>query len=405
MYYYTSNKIEQKRIIKYNNISVRYHFQQSPGTAERRSIMLVKVGINGFGRIARVILRILEERDTDIEVCAINLRNADIHRMAYQMEYDSVFGRFKGRVRATDTELVINGKKIKVFSEEDPSKIDWASTGAEYIIESTGKFRTLEDCAKHFVGGAKKVILTAPGKDKDFPTFVMGVNHRTYDPSMRIISNASCTTNCLAPLAKVINDTFGIEKALMSTIHASTSKQKPVDSNGGRDWRTGRSVFNNIIPSSTGAAKAVGMVIPELKGKMTGMSFRVPTNDVSVVDLTAQLKTKTTYEDICDAVEDASRHSMKGIIEYNTDEIVSSDLRGNFQTCIFDVKAGIMLDDSFVKLIAWYDNEWGYSNQCIDLVQYAARQDLKKVEREAKAAAKKAEAEAAAAEEKKAAKK
>ena len=367
--------------------------------------MLVKVGINGFGRIARVIHRILEERDTDIEVCAINLRNADIHRMAYQMEYDSVFGRFKGRVRSTDTELVINGKKIKVFSEEDPAKIDWASAGAEYIIESTGKFRTLEDCAKHFEGGAKKVILTAPGKDKEFPTFVMGVNHRTYDPSMKIISNASCTTNCLAPLAKVINDTFGIEKALMSTIHASTSKQKPVDSNGGRDWRTGRSVFNNIIPSSTGAAKAVGMVIPELKGKMTGMSFRVPTNDVSVVDLTAQLKTKTTYEDICDAVEDASRHSMKGIIEYNTDEIVSSDLRGNFQTCIFDVKAGIMLDDSFVKLIAWYDNEWGYSNQCIDLLQYAARQDIKKVEREAKAAAKKAAEAAAAAEEKKAAKK
>ena len=350
--------------------------------------MLVKVGINGFGRIARVILRILEERDTDIEVCAINLRNADISRMAYQMEYDSVFGRFRGRVRSTDTELVINGKKIRVFSEDDPAKIDWASAGAEYIIESTGKFTTLEGCEKHFQGGAKKVILTAPGKDEGFPTFVMGVNNQTYDPSMRIISNASCTTNCLAPLAKVINDNFGIEKALMSTIHASTSKQKPVDSNGGRDWRTGRSVFNNIIPSSTGAAKAVGMVIPELRGKMTGMSFRVPTNDVSVVDLTAQLKKKTTYEEICDAVEYASQHTMKGIIEYNNDEIVSSDLRGNFHTCIFDVKAGIMLDDSFVKLIAWYDNEWGYSNQCIDLVEYAARQDVKKVEREAKAAAK-----------------
>jgi len=355
--------------------------------------MLVKVGINGYGRIARVILRILEERDTDIEVCAINLRNADIKRMAYQMEYDSVFGRFRGRVRATDTELVINGKKMKVFSEEDPAKIDWASTGAEYIIESTGKFTNLADCEKHFQGGAKKVILTAPGKDKDFPTFVMGVNNDTYDPSMRIISNASCTTNCLAPLAKVVNDNFGIEKALMSTIHASTSKQKPVDSNGGRDWRTGRSVFNNIIPSSTGAAKAVGMVIPELQGKMTGMSFRVPTNDVSVVDLTAQLKTKTSYEEICDAIEYASRHAMKGIIEYNTDEIVSTDLRGNFHTCIFDVKAGIMLDDSFVKLIAWYDNEWGYSNQCIDLVQYAAREDLKKAERAAKQAAKKKMAE------------
>ena len=339
--------------------------------------MLIRVGINGFGRIARVILRILEERDNDIEVCAINLRNADISRMAYQMEYDSVFGRFRGRVRYTDNELVINGKKIHVFSEDDPANIDWASTGAEYIIESTGKFLRLEDCEKHFKGGAKKVILTAPGKDPDFPTFVFGVNNESYDPSMRIISNASCTTNCLAPLAKVLNEKFGIERALMSTIHASTSKQKPVDSNGGRDWRTGRSVFNNIIPSSTGAAKAVGMVIPELKGKMTGLSFRVPTNDVSVVDLTAQLKTKTNYDEICEAIEHASRHEMKDIIEYNTDEIVSSDLRGNFQTCIFDVKAGIMLDDTFVKLIAWYDNEWGYSNQCINLLQYVARKDAK----------------------------
>lgn len=344
--------------------------------------MVVKVGINGFGRIARVIMRILEERDTDIEVCGINLRNADIKRMAYQMEYDSVFGRFKGRVRATDHELVINGKKIKVFSESDPSKIDWASCEAEYIIESTGVFRTLDDCAKHFEGGAKKVILTAPGKDDNFPTFVMGVNNHTYNPDMKIVSNASCTTNCLAPLAKVINDTFGIDRAFMSTIHASTSKQKPVDSNGGRDWRTGRSVFNNIIPSSTGAAKAVGLVIPELQGKMTGMSFRVPTNDVSVVDLTAQLSHSATYEEICDAIEKASETYMKGIIEYNTDELVSTDLRGNFQTCIFDEKAGIMLDDTFVKLIAWYDNEWGYSNQCINLVQYIARCDSKNVARQ-----------------------
>ena len=222
----------------------------------------------------------------------------------------------------------------------------------------------------------------------------MGVNHQTYDPSMKLISNASCTTNCLAPLTKVINDKFGIEKALMSTIHASTSKQKPVDSNGGRDWRTGRSVFNNIIPSSTGAAKAVAQVIPEMKGKMTGMSFRVPTNDVSVVDLTAQLKTSTTYEEICDAVEEASQTYMKGIIEYNEDELVSGDIRGNYQTCVFDAKAGIMLDDSFVKLLAWYDNEWGYANQCINLVQYIARQDLKAVERAKKAAAKKAAAKA-----------
>ncbi len=340
--------------------------------------MVINVGINGFGRIARVIMRILEERDTDIEVCAINLRNADIKRMAYQMEYDSVFGRFGGRVRATENELVINGKKIRVFSEDDPANIDWAGAGVDYVIEATGKFTKMAECEKHFEGGAKRVILTAPGKDDGFPTFVMGVNHKSFDPAtMHVISAASCTTNCLAPMAKVINDNFGIRRALMSTIHASTSKQKPVDSNGGRDWRTGRSVFNNIIPSTTGAAKAVGLVIPELQGRMTGMSFRVPTNDVSVVDMTAELETNTTYRDICDAMEEASMGSMKGIIEYNDDEIVSCDLRGNYNTCIFDVKAGIMLDSNFVKLIAWYDNEWGYSNQCINLLQYIARQDEK----------------------------
>ena len=341
--------------------------------------MVIKVGINGFGRIARVIMRILEERDTDIEVCAINLRNADVERMAYQMEYDSVFGRFKGRVRAEGDHLVINGKHIKVFSESEPDKIDWASEGVDYVIESTGAFRSMEDCRRHLIGGAKKVILTAPGKDEDFPTFVYGVNHRTYSPDLEVISNASCTTNCLAPLSKVINDNFGIERALMSTIHSSTSKQKPVDSNGGRDWRTGRSVFNNIIPSTTGAAKAVGLVMPELKGRMTGVSFRVPSNDVSVIDVTMQLKKPTTYAKICEAVEDASDSYMKGIIEYNDDEIVSGDIRGNYNTCVFDVKAGLMLDETFVKLIAWYDNEWGYSNQCINLLQYIAREDDKLV--------------------------
>ncbi len=346
--------------------------------------MVIKVGINGFGRIGRVIMRILESRDTDIEVCGINVRNADIKRMAYMMEYDSVFGRFKGKVRATDSELVINGKKIKVFNESDPSKIDWASCGAEYIIESTGAFRTIEECKKHLNGGAKKVILTAPGKDEDFPTFVYGVNQKTYDPSMTVISNASCTTNCLAPLTKVINDGIGIERAFMSTIHASTSKQKPVDSNGGRDWRTGRSVFNNIIPSTTGAAKAVGKVLPEMNGKMTGMSFRVPTNDVSVIDLTAVLSRKTSYEEICDLVEEASETTFRNIIEYNEDEIVSGDIRGSYATCVFDVKAGIMLDDTFVKLIAWYDNEWGYSNQCIDMLIHAARTDEKEKGRKTK---------------------
>ena len=336
----------------------------------------VKVGINGFGRIARVILRSLEMRDTDIEIVGINLHHADFKRMAYQVEYDSVFGRFMGEVGVTDNGIRINGKDIRVFSEDDPADIDWASCGAEYVIESTGKFLTRMACSRHFLGGAKKVIITAPAKSNDIPTFVMGVNHETYDPAtMSIVSNASCTTNCLAPLTKVIHEAFGIEKALMSTIHASTSKQKPVDSNGGRDWRTGRSVFNNIIPSTTGAAKAVGKVIPELNGKMTGMSFRVPCNDVSVVDLTAQLKTKTSYEEICKVIKEAADGPMKGIIEYNNDELVSADLRGNFNTCIFDEKAGIMLDDSFVKLIAWYDNEWGYSNKVIDLVEHVAKTD------------------------------
>lgn len=360
----------------------------------------IKVGINGFGRIGRVILRSLQYRDTDIEVCGINVHNADFKKMAYQFEYDSVFGRFEGKVTATDTGICINGKNIYVYSEDDPADIDWSKCGAEYIIESTGKFRTKMACSRHFIGGAKKVVLTAPAKDDVMPTFVMGVNNEEYDPeTMTVVSNASCTTNCLAPLTKVVNDTFGIEKALMSTIHAATSKQRPVDSNTGSDWRIGRSVFNNIIPSTTGAAKAVGRVIPELKGKMTGMSFRVPTSDVSVVDLTAQLKTKTTYEEICAAIKKASEGPMKGIIEYNTDQLVSSDLRGNYNSCVFDEKAGIMLDDTFVKLIAWYDNEWGYSNKVIDLVIYMARKD--KALEDARAAAIAAAAEREAKQEKK----
>ena len=335
----------------------------------------IKVGINGFGRIGRVILRSLEMRDTNVEVCGINIHNADHARMAYQFEYDSVFGRFQGDVEATDDGIRVNGHDIHVFSEDDPADIDWKSCGAEYIIESTGRFRTVLGCRRHLLGGARRVVLTAPSKD-DMPMFVMGVNNQEYDPAtMQVVSNASCTTNCLAPLAKVVNDAFGIDKGLMSTIHASTSKQKPVDSNGGRDWRTGRSVFNNIIPSTTGAAKAVGKVIPELNGKLTGMSFRVPCNDVSVVDLTAELSRPTSYQEICDAIRAAAEGPMKGIIEYNNDELVSADLRGNFNTCIFDEKAGIMLDDTFVKLIAWYDNEWGYSNKVIDLLVYVAEQD------------------------------
>ena len=332
---------------------------------------MIKLGINGFGRIGRVVLRSLQERNTNVEVCGINIHSADTARMAYQFEYDSVFGRFPGDVRAEENGIVVNDKFIRVFSEDDPADIDWASCGAEYIIESTGKFTTRMGCMRHFIGGAKKVIISAPAKGDGVPMFVMGVNNETYDPdTMNVVSNASCTTNCLAPLAKVVNDAFGIEKALMSTIHASTSKQKPVDSNGGRDWRTGRSVFNNIIPSTTGAAKAVGKVIPELNGKMTGMSFRVPTADVSVVDLTAKLKTPTTYAEICRAMEEAAKGSMKGIIACTADPVVSTDLTGFPQTCIFDEKAGIMLGEDFVKLIAWYDNEWGYTNKLIDLMTY-----------------------------------
>ncbi|MGN1231386.1 MAG: type I glyceraldehyde-3-phosphate dehydrogenase, partial [Anaerotignum sp.] len=253
----------------------------------------------------------------------------------------------------------------------------WAECGAEYIVESTGAFNTMEKAALHKIGGAKKVILTAPSKDDIMPTFVMGVNHETYTKDMDIVSNASCTTNCLAPLVKIIHDNFGIEQGLMSTIHSATAKQKAVDARAGRDWRTGRSVFNNIIPSTTGAAKAVGRVIPELKGKMTGMSFRVPTNDVSVVDLTARLKTPATYDQICEKVKEASETYMKGIVSYIDDEVVSSDMLGDSHTCIFDATAGIILDDNFVKLIAWYDNEWGYSNKVVDLIAHMYEVDNK----------------------------
>lgn len=338
----------------------------------------VKVGINGYGRIARVILRITELRETDIEVCGINVHNADTERMAYQLKYDSVFRRFQGSVESTETGLLVNGREVRVFSEDDPENIPWSECGVEYVIESTGKFLTRELASRHFKGGVKKVVLTAPAKDDSIPTFVMGVNSDGYDVSMDIISNASCTTNCLAPLTKVVHDEFGIEKALMSTIHAATKKQKCVDSNAGTDWRVGRSIINNVIPSSTGAAKAVGKVIPELNGKMTGMSFRVPSNDVSVVDLTAQLKTETTYEEICAAIRHAAEGPMKGIIEYNTDPLVSADLVGDYNSCIFDSRAGIMLDSSFVKLIAWYDNEWGYSNRVVEMTSFMARHDTAK---------------------------
>ena len=331
--------------------------------------MAIAVGINGFGRIGRVIMRILANRE-DFEVCGINLRKADLDYMEYMLKYDTVFHGFPGTVEHDEEHLIVNGHKIRVFSETDAAQIPWSECGAEYIIESTGAFNTQEKGAAHFVGGAKKVIITAPAKDDITPTFVMGVNHETYTSDMNVVSNASCTTNCLAPLAKVIQDAFGIEQALMSTIHASTAKQKAVDSRAGRDWRTGRSVLGNIIPSTTGAAKAVGQVIPSLKGKMTGMSFRVPTHDVYVVYLTARLIHPASYHDVCVAMENAARNSMKGIITCTTDQVVSSDLTGFSETCIFDETAGIMLDDDFVKLIAWYDNEWGYTNKLLDLIAY-----------------------------------
>ena len=333
----------------------------------------IKIGINGFGRIGRLVFRAAVKQG-GVEVVGINdLISVDY--MAYMLRYDTVHGHFDGTVEVKDGNLVVNGKTIRVTAEKDPANLRWNEIGAEYVVESTGLFLTKELAGAHIKAGAKRVVMSAPSKD-DTPMFVMGVNNDTY-AGQEIVSNASCTTNCLAPLAKVINDKFGIEQGLMSTIHAATSKQKAVDCNGGDDWRTGRSVFNNIIPSTTGAAKAVGLVVPELKGKLTGMSYRIPSSDVSVVDLTAKLKTPTTYEAICAAVKEASEGSMKGIIEYNNDEIVSSDLRGDYNTSIFDEKAGIMLGDDFVKLVAWYDNEWGYSNKLIDLVAYMAEQDAK----------------------------
>lgn len=333
--------------------------------------MAIKVGINGFGRIGRVALRIMVERGSaTYQMCGINLRNADLDYMVYQVKYDSVFKTFQGTVERDDRHLIINGKKIRVYSEDDAANIPWDDCGAEYIIESTGAYCTTEKASAHFRHGAKKVIISAPAKDDITPTFVMGVNHKRYTPEMDVVSNASCTTNCLAPMTKVINDTFGIEQALMSTIHAATAKQKAVDARAGRDWRTGRSVLGNIIPSTTGAAKAVGVVIPELKGKMTGMSFRVPTNDVSVVDLTARLSRTTTYAEICYAVRHASETYMKDIIGYTTDQVVSTDLIADPCPCVFDEKAGIMLDHDFVKLIAWYDNEFGYSNMVVRMLQH-----------------------------------
>jgi glyceraldehyde 3-phosphate dehydrogenase len=334
--------------------------------------MGVKVGINGFGRIGRIVFRnALEAQDVDI--VAINDPFIDLEYMVYMFKYDSVHGRFKGSVETKDGKLVIDGKAVTVFAERDPANIKWSSVGAEYIIESTGVFTTTEKASAHLKGGAKKVIISAPSADA--PMYVVGVNLDSYDGSVPVISNASCTTNCLAPLAKIINDNFGIVEGLMTTVHATTATQKTVDGPSNKDWRGGRAVNNNIIPSSTGAAKAVGKVIPSLNGKLTGMSFRVPTLDVSVVDLVVRLEKSASYADIKAAVKKASETTHKGIVDYTEDSLVSTDFVGNTHSSIFDAGAGIALNDKFVKLIAWYDNEWGYSRRVVDLLKFAAKQD------------------------------
>jgi glyceraldehyde 3-phosphate dehydrogenase (phosphorylating) len=326
----------------------------------------MKIGINGFGRIGRLAFRAAIERP-DIEVVGINdLVEPDY--MAYMLKYDSTHGQFKGTIAVEGGHLVVNGKTIRVTAEKDPANLKWNEVGAEIVIESTGLFLTQETAQKHIDAGAKKVVMSAPAKD-DTPTFVMGVNHKKLTAQHTIVSNASCTTNCLAPIAKVLNDKFGIAEGLMSTIHAVTATQKTVDGPSHKDWRGGRGAYQNIIPSSTGAAKAVGLVLPELKGKLTGMSFRVPVPDVSVVDLTVRLNTPTTYEEIKKAMKDASEGELKGILGYTEDEVVSEDFKGDARTSIFDAKAGIALSDTFVKVVSWYDNEWGYSNKLIDLVQ------------------------------------
>jgi len=334
----------------------------------------VKVGINGFGRIGRLVLRSILQRK-DIEVVAINDPFIDAEYMAYMFRYDTVHGKYKGDVAGHDGGFYIDGKKIANFAASDPTKIDWASAGATYVIESTGVFTDLAKAAAHMVGGAKRVIITAPSGDA--PMYVMGVNNEKYDPSKdTIVSNASCTTNCLAPLAKVIHQKFGIKEALMTTVHASTATQKTVDGPSKKDWRGGRAVNGNIIPSSTGAAKAVGKVLPELNGKLTGMAFRVPTNDVSVVDLTARLEKPATYEQIMAALKAASETpELKGILGFTSDDVVSSDFVGDTHSSIVDSKAGIALSDTFVKLVAWYDNEWGYSNRVVDLAVYMAKKE------------------------------
>ncbi len=325
---------------------------------------MIKVGINGFGRIGRMVFRASVDRD-DIDVVAIN-DLLDVDYLAYMLKYDSVHGRFKGDVSVKDGKLIVNGKEVRVTAETDPSKLAWGEIGADVVVESTGIFLTSESAQGHIDAGAKKVVMSAPSKD-DTRMFVMGVNDDSYNGE-KFVSNASCTTNCLAPIAKVLNDNFGIKRGLMTTVHAATATQKTVDGPSKKDWRGGRGILENIIPSSTGAAKAVGKVIPELNGKLTGMAFRVPTSDVSVVDLTVELDKEASYEDICKAMKAASEGPMKGVLGYTEDKVVATDFRGEVCTSVFDAGAGIQLDKTFVKVVSWYDNEWGYSCKVLDLV-------------------------------------
>jgi len=336
--------------------------------------MTVKIGINGFGRIGRLVFRACCERD-DVEVVGINDPFIDLDYMVYMLKYDSVHGRFNGEVSVKDGKFIVNGKAITKFATKDPAEINWAECGAEYIAEATGVFTTAEKASAHFKGGAKKVIITAPAGDKTTPMFVMGVNEKKYTKDMNIVSNASCTTNCLAPIAKVLNDKWGIAEGLMTTVHSYTATQEPVDGPSQKRWREGRACAINIIPSSTGAAKAVGAVIPELNGKLTGMSFRVPTANVSVVDLTCRLEKPATYAEIKEAMKAASEGELKGILGYTEEAVVSTDFVHDSRTSIFDAEAGISLNDNFVKVISWYDNEWAYSNKVVDLITHMATVD------------------------------
>ena len=331
----------------------------------------IKLGINGFGRIGRMVFRaVVDNFNNDIQVVGIN-DLLDANYLAYMLKFDSVHGRFEHDIKVDGNYMIVDGNKIQVFAEKDPSQITWGALDVDVVVESTGFFLTEELAQAHLKAGAKKVIMSAPSKDAT-PMFVYGVNHKSYN-GQKIISNASCTTNCLAPISKVLNDKFGITRGLMTTVHAATATQKTVDGPSQKDWRGGRGILENIIPSSTGAAKAVGKVLPELNGKLTGMSMRVPTSDVSVVDLTVELSKACTYDDICVAMKEASEGELKGILGYTDDAVVSTDFRGDSHTSIFDAKAGIQLDPTFVKVVAWYDNEWGYSNKICEMVRVVAK--------------------------------